>query len=52
MKRENGVYNFSIKVPEEELRNREERMHMRGNIYAALVENDEEDFQRQGSNMR
>ena len=52
MKRENGVYNFSIRVPAEEARNREERVHMRNNRYAALIEENEEDFQRQGSSMR
>ena len=49
MKRENGVYNFSIRVPVEEVRSREERGHMKGNRYAALIEDDEEDFQRQGN---
>ena len=49
MKRENGVYNFSIRVPMEEVRSREERGHMKGNRYAALIEDDEEeDFQGQG----
>ena len=31
MNRENGVYNFSIRVPAEEVRSREERMPMKGN---------------------
>ena len=49
MKRENGVYNFSIRVPAEEVRSREERVPMKGNRYAALFDDEEEDFQRQGN---
>ena len=49
MKRENGVYNFNIRVPTEEIRNREEPVPMKGNRYAVLIEDDEEEnFQRQG----
>ena len=49
MKRENGVYNFSIWLPTEEVSSREQRVPMKGNRYAALIkEDEEEDFQRQG----
>ena len=49
MKRENGVYNFSIRVPAEEVDSREQRVPLTGNRYAALVEDEEEDFQWQGN---
>ena len=49
MKRENGVYNFSIRAPAGEVRDRGERVPMKGNRYAALIEDWGEDFQRQGN---
>ena len=52
MKRENGVYNFTIKVPSK--REEPQRRIMTGNRYAALAEwdrpdeEDFKDFRRQG----